>query len=111
MFTVSGEVTGAKPGTKLRLQRQLTSASGRSSTAWSTLAYTTFTDDNNKFSFPVKMENSGSYKLRVLHPQDSEGPETVYSTPFTVTVSATKSASTATSAKTTHEKTGSSKKN
>lgn len=104
VFTVSGEVTGAKPGTRLRLQRQ---SSGRSATTWTTLAYTTFTGDDNKFSFPVKLESSGTYNLRVEHPQDGEAPETAYSSPFTVTVTATKSASTATSktsSKTTTEK-------
>jgi hypothetical protein len=116
VFTVSGEVTGAKPGTKLRLQRQQTPTSGRSSTAWSTLAYTTFTDNDGKFSFPVKMESSGSFTLRVLHPEDSEGPQTASSSPFTVTVSATKPDSatpskTTSTKKSTPAKTGASRKN
>ncbi|WP_194915759.1 hypothetical protein [Catenulispora rubra] len=89
VFTVSGEVKGAKPGTKIRLQRQQTPTSANASPAWSTLAYTTFTDKSNKFSFPVKMETASSYNLRILHPQDREGPETAYSSPFAETVSAT----------------------
>lgn len=88
VFTVSGEVKGMQPGAKIRLQRQQTPTSAKASPVWSTLAYTTFTDSGNKFSFPVKMETSGSYTLRVLHPQDREGPKTAYSSPFTVTVSA-----------------------
>jgi hypothetical protein len=89
VFTVSGEVKGAKPGTKVRLQRQQAPTSANASAAWSTLAYTAFTDKSNKFSFPVKMETAGSYNLRILHPQDREGPETAYSSPFAETVSAT----------------------
>ena len=89
VFTVSGEVKGAKPGTKIRLQRQQTPTSANASPAWSTLAYTAFTDTSNKFSFPVKMETAGSYNLRILHPQDREGPETAYSSAFAETVSAT----------------------
>ncbi|MBS2537808.1 hypothetical protein KGQ20_34150 [Catenulispora sp. NF23] len=93
VFTISGEVKGAKPGTKIRLQRQQTASSTNASPAWSTLAYTTFTDKTNKFSFAVKMETAGSYNLRVLHPQDKEGPETAYSSPFAVSVSPTASSS------------------
>ncbi|MEY9858246.1 hypothetical protein ABH935_003859 [Catenulispora sp. GAS73] len=89
VFTVSGEVKGAKPGTKIRLQRQQAPTSANASPAWSTLAYTAFTDKSNKFSFPVKMETAGSYNLRILHPQDREGPETAYSSPFAESVSAT----------------------
>ncbi|MEY9890960.1 hypothetical protein ABIA35_003918 [Catenulispora sp. MAP12-49] len=89
VFTVSGEVTGAKPGTKIRLQRQQTTTSHKAASAWNTLAYTTFTDQDGKFSLPVKMETAGSFNLRVQHPQDKEGPQTVYSIPFTVTVSST----------------------
>lgn len=89
VFTVSGEVKGAKPGAKIRLQRQQAPTSANASPAWSTLAYTAFTDKSNKFSFPVKMETAGSYNLRILHPQDREGPETAYSSPFAETVSAT----------------------
>lgn len=95
VFTVSGEVKGAKPGTKVRLQRK---TSGKSATGWTTLAYTTFTDTSNKFSFPVKMDSSGSYTLRILHPQDKEGPATVYSSPFSVTVSAPAKAATSSKA-------------
>ena len=93
VFTVSGEVKGAKPGTKVRLQRQQTTSSTNASPAWSTLAYTTFTDKSNKFAFAVKMETAGSYNLRILHPQDKEGPETAYSSPFAVSVSPTASSS------------------
>jgi hypothetical protein len=89
VFTISGEVMGAQPGAKIRLQRQQTPTETNASPAWSTLAYTTFTDKNNKFSFPVKMETSGSYNLRVLHPQDNEGPASAFSNPFAVTVSTT----------------------
>jgi hypothetical protein len=91
VFTVSGEVKGAQPGTKIRLQRQAAPTSANAAPGWSTLAYTTFTDKGSKFSFPVKIENAGSFNLRVLHPQDKEGPETVYSSPFAVTVSGTAS--------------------
>ena len=42
VFTVSGLVTGARPGTEIRLQRQSSHGS-----AWTTLAYTTYTDKNN----------------------------------------------------------------
>jgi hypothetical protein len=90
-FLVSGEVKGAQPGTKIRLQRQSTPTSKNSSPSWSTLAYTTFTDKSNKFSLAVKMETAGSYNLRILHPQDREGPATAYSNPFAVTVSGTAS--------------------
>lgn len=95
VFTVSGEVNGARPGTKLRLQRQSAPTAKNSSPGWSTLAYTTFTDKSNKFSFPVKVETAGSYNLRVLHPQDHEGPETAYSASFAVTVSGTAGSSAA----------------
>lgn len=88
VFTISGEVKGAKPGTKIRLQRQQAPRSAYSTPAWTTLAYTTFTDQSNKFSLQVKMESSGTYNLRVLHPQDTDGPQTAYSNPFSVTVSA-----------------------
>jgi hypothetical protein len=101
VFTISGEVTGAKPGTKIRLQQQQAPASSSSSSssssstsrkaspAWTTLAYTTFTGPDDKFSLPVKMETAGSFNLRVEHPQDKEGPQTAYSIPFSVTVSST----------------------
>ncbi|MEY9926626.1 hypothetical protein ABH926_001248 [Catenulispora sp. GP43] len=89
VFTVSGVVTGAQPGTKIRLQQQKQSTSRSASSAWTTLAYTTFTDKDDKFSLPVKMETAGSFNLRVLHPQDKEGPHTAYSMPFSVTVSST----------------------
>lgn len=91
VFTVSGEVKGAQPGAKIRLQRQQAASAANSSPVWITLAYTTFTDKNNRFTLQVKMESSGTYNLRVLHPQDKEGPQAAYSNPFSVTVSAAKS--------------------
>ncbi|MEZ0111881.1 hypothetical protein ABH920_005899 [Catenulispora sp. EB89] len=109
VFTVSGEVKGAKPGTKIRLQRQQTPTSANASPAWSTLAYTAFTDKSNKFSFPVKMETAGSYNLRILHPQDREGPESAYSSAFAETVSAT-STPAASSSSTKHPSSSSSSK-
>ena len=109
VFTVSGEVKGAKPGTKVRLQRQQTPTSANASQAWSTLAYTAFTDTSNKFSFPVKIETAGSYNLRILHPQDREGPETAYSIAFAETVSAT-STPAASSSSTKHPSSSSSSK-
>jgi len=91
VFTVSGEVRGAQPGAEVRLQRQQAStpASSHHKQAWNTMEYTTFTDRNNRFSFPVKIESPGSYNLRVVHEQgkqDKQSPGTVYSEPFAVTV-------------------------
>jgi hypothetical protein len=89
VFTISGEVTGAQPGAEVRLQRQQAPTATNTTPAWSTLAYTTFTDKDDTFSFSVKMETSGSYNLRLVHPQDREGPATAFSDPFSVNVTST----------------------
>ena len=86
VFTVSGTVTGAQPGAKIRLQRQAATPKDQ---PWGTLAYTTFTDKSNKFSFLVKLEDAGSFNLRILHPSDREGPTSATSDPFAVTVTST----------------------
>jgi hypothetical protein len=88
VFTISGVVRGAQPGAKVRLQSRQTPTATNTTPAWSTLPYTTFTDKDDKFSLAVKMETSGSYDLRVLHPQDKAGPATAFSDPILVNVSA-----------------------
>jgi hypothetical protein len=85
VFTVSGKLTGAKPGAKIRLQRQTTPAKGSTPAVWATLAYTTFTGSDNSFSFLVKLDQTGANVMRILHPSDVDGPAQAYSSEFTVT--------------------------